>query len=633
MRKWLTQGNLVAITIKCIAIAMSLFHLYTAAFGTRPALIQRSIHLGFVLVLGFLLYPASKVRKGKGPNVVDALFAALSLCTVAYIWLNYEHVITRIVWVSPLKAQEYVLGILFLILIVELTRRTSGPALPIIAVASVLYGLLGNHLPGILRHSGFSLVEIIDQLYLTTEGVFGVPIQVSASVIVLFIIFGAFLEKSKIGDYFMRFASALTGRSAGGPAKMAVVSSGLVGTISGSAVANVVITGQISIPLMKKSGYRDYFAGAVEAVASTGGQIMPPVMGAAAFVMSEYTGIPYLTICKYAILPAILYYAACYLMVHFEALKLGLKGLPDNEVPKISSVLREAYLFIPIGVIVFLMILGFTPMYACLYSILSVVLITAFNRHTRLDLRAILSALEKGAVDTISVAITCACAGIVIGIVMLTGLGLRLSSLILGIAGSNVILALILTATVALVLGMGLPTTPAYVICAALLVPALIKMGINVVAAHLFALYFAVISCITPPVALASYAGASLANANASKTGFTAVKLGIAAYIVPFMFVFSPPLLLMGPAYKVIQASITALIGVTCLAAAGEGWMITKVTPLGRLLLFAASLTLIDPGSLTDVLGFILLGISLALQLYRRREDAKRTFAGEASQS
>ena len=503
-------------------------------------------------------------------------------------------------------------------------------ALPLMAVVFVLYALVGPYLPGPLAHRGIAPETLIDQMYLVTEGIFGIPLGVSATYIILFIIFGAFLERSGVGEFFIQLANAIAGGARGGPAKVAVVSSAMFGSISGSAVANVVTTGAFTIPLMKRVGYRPHFAGAVEAAASTGGQIMPPVMGAAAFVMAEFMGIPYLEVCKHALIPALLYFVAVLASVHFEALRTGLRGLPKEELPPLGrTLLRGGHMLLPVVIIVGLLIMGYTPMYAAIVATASTVVLSWLRKETRMGPRAIWDALERGAVNTLTAASACACAGIIIGVVALTGLGLKFTSVVLAVAAGNLLPALFLTMIAGLVLGMGLPTTPAYIVMAALLIPALMSMGVNMVAAHMFAFYFAIISAITPPVALASYAGAGVAKADSWQTGIAAVKLGATAYIVPFMVAFSPALLLIGSPDETIRSVLTAIIGVVCLAGGLQRYLLTRANLVEALLLLAAAFTLIDPNLMTDVVGLGFLAAAVVLQRLRMRK-AKPLASGSA---
>ena len=475
----------------------------------------------------------------------------LTIGCLGYLFVNYEYVITRYALVHPLSSWDLILGILLTLLLIEASRRAIGPALPITAGFFLAYAYVGPYLPGLLRHSGFSTEMIVDQLYLTTEGIFGMPLGVSATYVILFIIFGTFLEKTGTGQLFMDFASSITGWTRGGPGKISCISSALFGTISGSAVANVMVDGWLSIPLMKRTGFKPPFACAVEATASTGGQIMPPVMGAAAFVMSEFTGIPYITICLYAMIPALLYYLSLFASIHFEAGRTGIKGIPKEELPRLRVVMaRRGHMFIPLGIIVYMMIQGYTPMYACIFSTVAVVVLSFIRPETRMNFKTFLKALEESAKNTLGVAAACACAGIVIGVINLTGVGLKFTSFVLFIAGDSLIPALVLTMMAGIVLGMGMPTTPAYIVQAALLIPALIKLGVMNVAAHMFVFYFSTISAITPPVAMAVYAAAGIGGAKLWPTGLWAMRIAATGFIVPFMFVYGPSLLFIGSSVR-----------------------------------------------------------------------------------
>ncbi len=608
-----------------VALCMAVYHLYTGAFGAPEAMMHRSTHLIFTLVLIFLvgLTSAGKVTKRK--IALDLLLLGLTCFSLGYLFIHYEYVVTRYPYVHPVTPWAFTVGMILIVILLEASRRTIGWALPLTAIGFLLYAMLGEHLPGLLRHTGFSLDTIIDQLFLTTEGIFGIPLGVSATYVILFVIFGAFLEQSGTGKFFMDFATSLVGGAKGGPGKISVVSSSLFGTISGSAVANVMVDGWLTIPLMKRTGFRHEFAAAVEATASTGGQIMPPVMGAAAFVMAEYTGIPYLHICKHALIPALLYYLALFMAIHFEAAKTGLLGVPREERPRLRTILlSRGHLFIPLIVIIYFMMAGYTPMYACIFATVSVVLIALVRTETRMGLVKVLEALEYGARNMLPVAAACACAGIVVGIINLTGLGLKFTSFILFIAGDSLVPALIFTMVAGIILGMGLPTTAAYIVQAALLIPALIKLGVPVIAAHLFVFYFAIISAITPPVAMAVYAAAGISGSNIWKTGLAAMKAGATGFIVPFMFVYGPSLLLLGSPMGILTTVFSASIGVVLLSAGLMGWLFKEATLLERALLIGGAICLIKPGLMTDAVGMSLLIIVILLQKYWSRSWQER---------
>ncbi|MFH1243007.1 MAG: TRAP transporter permease [Pseudomonadota bacterium] len=606
--------------VTVLAIAMSLYHLYTAAFGLPEAMLHRSIHVLFTLVLIFLLGITRRSAREKGKLIGDVILILLVLAALGHIFINYEYVINRYPYVHPLTWWDYWLGISFTLVLLEACRRTIGWALPLTASVFLLYGIFGHLLPDLIRHTGNSIELIVDQLYLTTEGIFGIPCGVSATYVILFVIFGAFLEQSGTGQFFMDFATALVGGAKGGPGKISCVSSSLFGTISGSAVANVMVDGWLTIPLMKRTGFKHEFAAAVEATASTGGQIMPPVMGAAAFVISEFTGISYIDICKHALIPALLYYLALFMAIHFEATKTGLFGIPKEERPNLGHVLlKKGQLLVPLMVIVYFMVAGYTPMYACIYAIISVLLVAMIRPDTRMGLRKILRSLELGARNMLPVAAACACAGIVVGIINLTGLGLRFTGLILYIAGNSLAPALIFTMFAGIILGMGLPTTAAYIVQAALLIPALIQLGVPTIGAHLFVFYFAIISAITPPVAMAVYAAAGISGSNLWRTGLAALKIGATGFIVPYMFVYGPSLLMIGSPGRILLSVITASIGVIVLSASLMGWFFREAKLGERGLLLAASILLIKPGLYTDGIGLLILAFVFLVQKLRSK--------------
>lgn len=612
-----TLPGLIKKVIAGICIGMSAYHLYTGYFGAPEALLHRSVHLLFTMVLIFFLFPVTKREWGKGVRWTDGILILLVLASIGYLFVNYEYVITRYSLVHPLERWDLIFGIILTLLLLEAARRIIGPALPITALAFLVYAYLGPYLPGLLRHTAFNTEVIVDQLYLTTEGIFGMPLGVSATYVILFIIFGTFLEKSGTGQLFMDFASAITGWTRGGPGKISCVSSALFGTISGSAVANVMVDGWLTIPLMKRTGFRPPFACAVEAAASTGGQIMPPVMGAAAFVMSEFTGIPYITICLYAMIPALLYYLSLFMSIHFEAGRMGIKGIPREELPSLKKImLFRGHLFIPLLVIVYMMIAGYTPMYACIYSTVAVVIVSFVRKETHMGFRICIKALEESAKNTLGVAAACACAGIVIGVINLTGVGLKFTSFVLFIAGDSLIPALFLTMVAGIILGMGMPTTPAYIVQAALLIPALIKLGVLNVAAHMFVFYFSTISAITPPVAMAVYAAAGIGGAPLWATGLWAMRIAATGFIVPYMFVYGHSLLFIGSAFDIITSVISASFGVIALAASMMGWFVKELKPWERAVLIVAALLLIKPGLYTDAVGFVLLLLVYIRQRY-----------------
>ncbi|MBU4370986.1 MAG: TRAP transporter permease, partial [Proteobacteria bacterium] len=521
---------------------------------------------------------------------------------------------------------DLVLGALIILLVLECTRRLMGWALPMITVVALCYTLLGDRIPGLWGHFPLDLEQIISYQFLTTEGLFGIPLGVSASFIFVFIMFGAFLVSSGTGEFFINFANALAGHLRGGPAKVAVVSSAFFGTISGSAVANVVSTGSFTIPLMKKIGYRPVFAGAVESVSSTGGQFMPPVMGAGAFIMADMLGVPYLDVCKAAIIPGVLYFFALFWMVHLEALKTGLRGLSRDELPQFWPVVKGGgHLMIPAFLLVTFLIMGYSPMKSGLWAIIAVWVVSFLKKSTRMNLTSVLNAMEKGARGCLEVALACACAGIVIGCITQTGLGLKFSGLVITAAGGNLILTLVFVMAASLVLGMGLTTSAAYILTVILGGPVLVGLGIHPLAAHMFVFYYACLSCITPPVALAAFAAASIANSKPFATGFESMRLAAVAYLVPYFFVYSPVLIWKGSAEQILLATLTATLGTVALGSGIMGYFLNRLNWGFRILLLVAGLGLIKPGLVTDIFGAIVLG---GLYLYQRWQAKSSAEAG-----
>jgi len=576
---------------------------------------QRVIHLSFGFIITFLTYP---YIKGKKINIIDICLAILSLLCGLYIIINMDALVDRAG--MPTK-WDIVFGVITIILVLEMTRRVIGLALVIVSIVFLLYAYFGPYLPDAIAHRGYSIERIATHMYTTLEGIFGVPISVSATFVILFVIFGAFLEATKTGNFFINFANSIAGKRRGGPAKVAVISSGFFGTISGSAVANVVGTGTYTIPLMKRTGYAPHFAGAVEAVASSGGQLVPPVMSAAAFVISEMTGESYLKICIAAIIPSVLYYTSLFTAVHMEARRANLSGLSEEEVPKFWATLKsQGYLAISALVLVYFLAVELrSPSFSAFWAIIAALILSSIKKSTRLNLKGLIKALESGAKGALSVVAACAAAGIVVGVVTLTGLGLKFSGAIIQLAHGNLYLTLFFTMIASLILGMGLPTTAAYIICAILAVPALTNLGVNVLSAHLFVFYFAIISAITPPVALAAYAGAGIAKSDPMKTGLTACRIGLAAFIVPYMFVFNPALLMHGSVIQIIWVTFTAIVGVFFLSSSVIGWWITQMSVWERVLLFIASLLLIEPRVLTDILALFFMIPVLLFQIKKRK--------------
>lgn len=624
----------MAMVVTVLAIAMSSFHLFTAGFGTLLSYKQRSLHLIFAFIIGLFLYPANKKSSREKNSILDYILMLAALTVFGYIFLFPEQMALK---GGNATTLDLIFGVTAILLTLEVTRRVVGPELPIVAMIFLGYAYFGPYMPGILAHRGFSLTRIVSHMYMGLEGIMGIPTGVSATFVFLFILFGAFLDKTGVGKFFIDLAFGLTGHLKSGPAMTAVVASGFMGSISGSSVANTVTTGAFTIPLMKKTGYKPYFAGAVEAAASTGGQIMPPVMGAAAFIMAEFTSISYLQIVIAAAIPAILYYFAVGTMVHLEASKLGLKGLPREQLPKVSKLMiSRGFLLIPLVSIVYFLVGGDTPTLAAfkaiVISLVVAIVATLIRRDKSFTFKDFLGALESGAKGSVGVACACACAGMIVGVVTLTGLGLRIAEIIVTVAQGNLLLTLFFTMIASIILGMGLPTTAKYIVLATMAVPALIRLDVNLMAAHLFILYFGVVADITPPVALAAYAGAGIAGANSMKTGFQAVKIALAAFIVPYIFVLNPELIMVEeivgttvvfmPFIKALPVMVSAMIGIVCLASSVENYLITKTTIIERVALGVAAGLLLYPGLATDAFGLVVLGGTYFLQKLRIKKKA-----------
>lgn len=604
-----------AVTV--VAVLFSLFQVYTAIFGALAPQLQRSIHLTFALLLAYTLYPFLRSKRDKSIGIIDYVLIGVSSCVALYWIINYEAIILR---AGDITRLDFVMGIIAVLLTLEATRRVCGLPVFILGIIALLYCYFGKFIPGEFMHRGFSIQRIVAHMYLSTEGMFGVPIGVVSTFVFLFLLFGAFLKRTGVGQFFNDFANALCGKYAGGPAKVAVVSSALEGTISGSSIANTVGSGSFTIPMMIKLGYKREFAAAVEASASTGGQIMPPVMGAAAFLMAEFTGIPYIKVCIAAALPAILYFTGIFISVHIEAIRLGLKGLPKSEVPKLWTVLRKrAVLFIPVIVIVVTMDMGFTPMRAGLWGIVSAVLAGALFRESRMGLKEFIEAFEDGARTAVAVAVVSATAGIVVGTISLTGLGLKLAAGLVEMAQGNQFITMFLTMISSIILGMGVPTTANYIITSTICAPALLQLGVTLIAAHLFVFYYGIIADITPPVCSAVFAGAGIAKSNPMKTGIIATQLAIGAFIVPYIFVYSPELLLTTMnLLGLIWILPTAILGMFAVSSGVQGWMVSELNILERVLLFAAGIMLIYVGVITDIIGFSIIAGVYVFKKWRK---------------
>ena len=630
LRKFDTESNtrtltgFVARLVSAIAITFSMFQLYTSIFGVLDAHLQRAIHLSFGMALIFLMYPTRNSWSKTSVHPVDVFLSVLGAALPMYVVVFYGDLVLRS---GQITSEDMVVGTLGILMVIEAARRVVGWPIVIVSVLFMGYGFAGPYMPDILAHRGLDIGDVVSHLYFTTEGVFGIPLGVSSTFIFLFILFGAYLESTGLGKFFIDIANAIAGWASGGPAKVAVLSSGLMGTVSGSSVANVVGTGSFTIPMMKKMGYSKEFAGAVEAAASTGGQLMPPIMGAAAFLMAEFMGVPYIDVVKAAAIPAVLYYAGVWIGVHLEAKKNGLKGIPRHELPKFSELFVErGHLALPLAGIIYLLVAGYSPTRAALAAIVLAIFASFIRKSTRMKPMQIIEGLEKGAKGVLGVMIACASAGIIIGIVTKTGVGLKLAGALIDLAGGQLLPAMFFTMITSLILGMGVPTTANYVITSTIAAPALIQMGVPIMAAHLFVFYFGIIADVTPPVALAAYAGAGISGGNPMKTGVVASKLAVAAFVIPYIFVLSPALLMINTTPgELIWALTTSIIGMVGLGAAMIGYFLANVNPLIRVVFFFGGLLLIDPGLLTDVIGFGMLGSSMVFQwMKRKRQDKKQ---------
>ena len=610
--------GIVAKIIIGILVIWAIFQIYTSSFGILEAIKMRAWHLGFLLILSFLIYPASKksTNTRKLPTVWDTICIILTIVSVGYLLVTYDTFARERFGIHV--EMDYYMAAIGIFVTFEASRRVVGNALTIIAGVFLVYNFAGSYIPGALGHVGFSFERVTDILFWGSQGIFGIALGVSATYIFLFVLFGAFLKYSGFTDFINDVALAIAGRTAGGPAKVAVIGSGFMGMVNGSAVANVVTTGAVTIPLMKKTGYKPTFAGAVEAVASTGGQFAPPIMGAAGFIMAEFLGVPYRTIMLAAIIPAILYYVTVFMVVHFEAKRIGLSGISKENIPNMLKVLKDrGHLFLPLVVLIWLLSTGVTPLYAAVFSMFSTVLVSWLRKSTRMSLKDILNATIEGSKGAIGVGIACAIVGVVVGTVSLTSLGLVLGNNILAFAGENLIMAAILTMFISIILGMGIPATAAYIIVATISAPLLVKLGVPPLAAHMFAFFYASLSNITPPVALASYAAAGLAGANPNKVSLEAMRIGITGFIIPYFFLFNPVLLFNGESVtESLIALVTSSIGVVCLAGGLQGWFVSKSNVIQRIGLFITAFLMIKPTILTDVIGLSVLAIIIIWQKF-----------------
>ncbi|ATF11412.1 TRAP transporter permease [Brevibacillus porteri] len=608
--KWISFGLLVL---------FSLYQLSSTLFFTLPPQIHRPIHLAFGLALVYLLYAGTSKGNRNKIGIVNMILALLGVFVSLYWVIDYEGLVTR---TGNYTTMDMVVGGIAIVLVLEAARRVVGIPIALIATIFLLYTYFGPYMPGFLEHRGSDVERIIGHSYYTLEGILGTPLAVSSTFIFLFVLFGAFLEKTGVGEYFNDLSLVIAGRRIGGPAKVAVFSSALQGTISGSSVANVVTSGAFTIPMMKRLGYRSEFAAAVEASSSTGGQIMPPVMGAAAFLMAEFIGVPYLEIAKSAILPAILFFVGIWIMTHFEAKRLGLRGLSKEELPNKKEVLKKMYLLLPIVIIITALMMNISAERSAIIGIISTIIVGAFRKETRMSIADILEALASGARMALGVVAATACAGIIVGTITLTGIGLKLANGLIDLAGGQLFLTLFFTMIASLILGMGTPTTANYIITSTIAAPALIQLGVPAIAAHMFTFYFGIVADITPPVALAAFAASGIAKSKPIRTGVESTRLSIAAFMAPYIFVISPALLLINTTLlESIWVMLTSTLGMIGVGAGLIGYWMSKLNVLERILAVAGGVLAVIPGIETDIAGFILLGLVFSLSYYKARKQ------------
>ena len=612
--KRISVKAVLALIISTIAVFLALYHLFTAYYGEPTALAHRSIFLTAVLVLVFLLVPLGRSSWKDSFNgffVLDTFLICLSFFVEVYILYDIDALQLR--WGAP-TPMDTIVGTIAIFLVLEATRRTVGWAMLIIAIFFIVHTVFGNYFPGVLNSPPTPWTQFVDVIF-SDIGLYSLPLMVVSSFIILFLIFSSLLIRTGAGTFFVNLAYSIAGRLTGGPAKTAVLSSALMGTLSGSGAADVVATGSFTIPLMKSVGYRPVIAGAIEAVASTGGIIAPPIMGAAAFLIAQFLAVPYLKVCVHAIIPAFLYFSAIMAMVHFEAKRQGLKPLEKGELPSFQkTLLQGGHLLLSIVALITFLAMGYTAMMAAFWAILVIFLLSFIRRATRLRPVDLFAALETGARNALGVGMACACAGIIIGSVYISGLGMRFAQIVVAAAGGKLWLSLVFVMLASIVLGMGMPPTAVYLTLVTIVVPALTEMGVRPISAHLFCFYFGAIGAITPPVCLAAFAAAAIAGTKLMETGLEACKIGIAAYIIPFMFIYNSSMLMIGSPLEILWITVTGLLAVLSLATGVKGWLLRRISVPERGLLILATFAFIRPGTLSGFLGFGLVGLSIALQ-------------------
>ena len=611
-----------ALPLTVFAVGLSLYQIYYALFGGPPTLVHRGIHVGAILVLCFAVQRFRLRETRSTPPWFDWLCIAGSIAIAVYLAVVFDRLTVS---GGRFETIDVVFSVLCLVLVLEAARRVTGLVLPILAVLFIVYDYYGRSMPGLFRHRGYDLDRIVTFMYESTEGIFSTAIGVSSTYIFLFILFGAILQKSGMGQFFNDIALALAGQARGGPAKVAVLASGFLGSINGSAIANVVTTGAFTIPMMKRVGYQRNFAGAVESAASVGGQIMPPIMGAAAFIMAETLGIPYTQIVLVAIIPAVLYYLGILIQVHLRATSQGLRGISRENLPAVMDVMKErGHLLLPLLFLLYMLFFsGTTILFAAVTTIFVTIAAAMVRKSTRMSLLDIVHALRDGALTAVSVAVACACVGIIVGVATQTGFGVKLAGTIVTIGGGFLLPTLLMTAVACIILGMGLPSIPAYIIVATMAAPALVQLDVAPLAAHLFVFYFGLFANITPPVALAAFAAAGLSGGSPMRTGFVAMRLALGGLIVPFVFVYQPELrMLDGSAVDTIRAAVILLIGVTLLAVAAEGHLFVPLPIWLRIVLALGAIGLVTPNHVLDLVGAIvaLAALGAAMFMAKRQE-------------
>jgi TRAP transporter 4TM/12TM fusion protein len=616
--------NKKALLISILAATFSIVFIYQAAFGFWQVQYTRGLYIWFALVLSFLINPNRKKEATLPVKIFDYVLILLSTATIAYFIINFDRFTSNAG--IPLTSVELTMGILAVVLVLEASRRTVGNSLAIIAIIFLAYTYFGKYMPTVIYHRGYSISRIISVLYASTDGIFGSVVYVFSTFIFLFVIFGSFIKASGAGDFFVDLSKAAVGRYTGGAGQTAVVSSWLLGSVLGSSTANTAITGSVTIPMMLSRGYKPHVAAAIEAVVSIGGQFMPPVMGAAAFLMAAFVGVPYLTIAKAGLLPALLFFFSMVFMVYLEAKRSNLKGIPVDELPSFSKVLlRGWYFFVPIGVIVYFLSSGYSPSMAGFWAIVSCYLASLIRKDTRMSFKDLFNALADGGKSSLALATTAGAVGILVAAISLPGLGMKFSSIILELANGNLPIALVLVMAASFVLGMGMNVSSAYLVLVTLAAPALVQMGVPLLTAHFFVFWTSQLSVITPPVCLSAYVAAAIAGADTWKTGWYSLRMGLSIYYVPLMFVYIPYLMWVGEPGQILWAFVTSLIGVLAFSAVMQGYLLTNTNIIDRVLLAAASISLIISGLTTDTIGFGLIAIVIFYQLFRIKK--KNTLA------